>query len=199
MAIADVYNVRMGGGYLGNAWLNSFWYRCLADGAGVGAEQLLNSFQLSVLQPFAEFANTGVTITTLECVNYGDPLDFDVQSPSETEGLREETSDPAPSFLTASMQFNRQGPGSRYSYKRFCGLYELDINGNALTSTAITLLDDLSDGCRSQQVYGDWIFAPVQVKQPAPGTGGLGTNPTVNFTITTTLRVFLGTQNTRKS
>lgn len=194
MAVNDVYKCTLRGQYLGEEWVNVFFYRQTAVAAGNQAILLWQRFDATVADDYADWANTEVSFLELEILNMRVPTEFTSVQPTKTAGQRTATAGEAPSFLTGTIRFNRNGPGTRFSYKRLVGLCEEDIIQNGLSSAAVTALTGIGTLIRTTLINGLATFIPCQVRHPVI----LGVNPTVNFDLNNVTAVRLGTQNTRK-
>lgn len=195
MALNDVYQIKLTGTYQGITWNNVWWYRQLA-GAATTATALGPAWQTGVHANLAAFQNDEVDYTQLSVINYRLPSDSILSTPTITAGARAGTSNPAPTFLSASIRWNRNGPGTRYSYTRLVGLLEEDFSANALEAAAVALLTTAANSMTNTLISGANQWQRVQVG----GNPTLGVNPTVNFALTTPgLAYRLGTQNTRKT
>lgn len=196
MALNDIYKLTLSGQTLGEDNDNVFYYRTEATGSGSGAQNLCNSFEATILPAIFPLLSENATFQLIEAVNLASPTDYYSQVPSPNAGTRDSDGgvNDMPSFLVASVQFNRNGPGTRYSYKRFSGLLKADTLGNDLQSGTAAAWVSACVVFAVAAVFGSWTFRPVQVKHPTP----LGVNPVVNFVIGQVLEVELGTQNTRK-
>lgn len=194
MAVGDIYQVRVGGGYLGISWENVWWYSVFAAGVGQNATQLATLFEDNVIDNYTAAANPLASFQFCEVINWGTPADSASIVPSPSSGQREEDSDPAPSFLSVSVRVPRNGPGTRYGYKRFIGAYELDFNGNSLSSSGVTAWTDTAHWVYAPLIAAGSTYYPCQVRSGSP----LGVKPTLNFLYTEPALLRLGTQNTRK-
>jgi len=194
MAINDIYQVVLSGTYLSESWSNVFWFIQQSGPSSLAAANLADSFEFQDLPNIADFMNDSVGIDSLSVINYNDPLDSVLVAPTITDGARTGTSDPAPSFLSGTIRFTRNGPGTRYPYKRFVGLLEEDINGNNLEVATIALLTTIASDLLLNHIFGAYSWRYCQIG----GTPSLGTNPTLNFIVGGLSAVRLGTQNTRK-
>lgn len=194
MAINDVYQVRLQGTYQGVSWAN-VWYFVQQAGAANSATNLATRFQTQDLDPISDFQNSTVNYTDLSVINYRNPLDSVLVVPTITAGQRVGTSNPAPTFLAGGIRFYRNGPGTRYPYKRLVGLLEEDFNANALEPAAVALLVAAGTAMVLNHVQGADTWRYVQIT----GTPVLGVNPTIKFIVPGFVpTVYLATQNTRK-
>lgn len=195
MAVGHVTVARLEGNYLGVNWANVSFWRQITAGCADETVTLWNLLDSSIADETATFANDQVNFLSLHTTNIDAPS-FDINQPPTTiVGQRVTTeNEPAPSFIAASIRFNRFGAGSRYSYKRIVGLLESDFDGNALVSPATTLLNAIGSAYSENLSSGGCTWEPVQV---ASGWT-LGVPPTVNGVIQAQNGLFLSTQNTRK-
>lgn len=195
MAVNDVIMLRLDGDYQGQNWSNVFFYRQTAAGCANEAQALWNAFNGTPMTEITDFMNDEVNVTSLLSVIIRAPNVYYQATPTRTAGQRAGTSQPAPSYMAGSIRFNRNGPGSRYSYKRFVGVLEEDFSGNATESAAIALLNAIGDALVVSISNGGCTYEPVQV---ASGWTYY-TQPTVNHVINENLAARVTTQNSRKA
>lgn len=194
MAVNDVVMLRLDGDYKGQNWSNVFYYRQTAAGCANEAQALWNAFNGNPMTQITDFMNSEVNIVSLLSVIVRAPNVYYQAAPTITEGQRVGTSEPAPSYIAGSVRFNRNGPGSRYSYKRFVGALEEDYDGNTTETAAANLLFDIGGALDVAISNGGCTYEPVQVE-----SGWVYyTQPTVNFVINETLSARITTQNSRK-
>lgn len=198
MASGDVFVVKLFGNYDADETLNVFHY--VQEGPDIGGvntvAELINGFigviGSSLQAPLVDDA----FFTRIEAFGYRAPAIYndiraiawqgDIVPGSDNEG--------APSFLTLTFRSSRNGPGTRYGYKRFSGIPTDFINRNRITDTAyLTLLSDLAGDLGNQLTAGGLTFTPFIVQGPK----NLGTNP-LGYRATTWAFNGIGTQNSRK-
>lgn len=104
----------------------------IADDLADYAEPMYNRWA-NTLSPF-QSAQLIHTRTELYEVN---GLDFGIFA-SEDPTAGTETGDPLPSFNAVKVQLVRQTRATRHGWKRFAGLVETQVQGNSLTTGALT-------------------------------------------------------------
>lgn len=196
MGVGSIYRVILSGSYLGQQITNVWHYAQLAGGSGNQSGGLSTEFQAEVLANLADCVASQYDFTNLLVVDVQTPSQFtDDSSPTPSTGARTiADADLAPSYLAFGFRSNRNGPGSRYSYKRFPGLSEVDFDGNALTATFKALADPLRAALGSTLVSGANQYFPFQI----PGGVELGQVPPAGFVVNGWNDAYLTTQNSRK-
>ncbi len=196
--MADVYVVKMFQKLSGINILNVFFYRKIAGSDPDTAEALHQTFDDDVLASFIDCVSDALSINNLEIFQIDTPTQFFDGQPLNNSGTRTDTvTNRMPTANAFSFKTNRAGAGTRSSYKRFAGLLEEDVGGQALSSAflALTALDDLQTALGANLTSTSANeYEPVQVK----GTWAIGIAPTVNFVIDSVLGATLSTQVSRK-
>lgn len=200
MAVADIYCVKMFGDYLGQAFLNVFFYEQVLTGSPSDALGLHEAFDEDVLVDWVDTVVSLVGISNLEVFQPENPTDFHDGQPGNNVGTRAVTS-PArtAAFEAFAYRSNRDGPGSRASYKRFVGLSEEDTTGNLLEAAFLAIPAVVALATSMGQVIASGgpgaTYKPIQVKHPVP----LGIPVVKNFDIISWLPPYLTTQVSRRS
>lgn len=194
MAIGDIFEMRLRGNYLGQNTLNVYHYRQTAVGSGGNAGNLIGAFNTIIMPLLADALNEDAHWTDYVAFNIQVPTDYFEFPATITAGDREVADDAAPSWVVATVQYNRFGAGSRYSYKRHSGLLLGDVDGNSLTSSFVSLLTPYAAASDGPISNAGHTFEPVQVKSGYT----LGEAPVVNGTIVNYVGIKLGSQDTRK-
>lgn len=194
MAVGDIYQLVLNHTVLGVACVNRFWYRMNTLGTGSPAAGLAESFDGFILDVWKDCVSDDVVFQSIAVTNYANPLDFTVRTPTITTGTRTPATFTLPPELVCKLKFNRNGPGTRYTFKAISGLLREDIDNSGLTAAAVAILDDLGNALEVPQNFSGNIWDQVQVQ----GTPVLGVNPTSYFVVNTWLTAAFGTQNTRK-
>lgn len=177
-AVGDVYIIKQKQISGGQDILNQYFYEMTTVGDADGANELFNTFDDDVLSLLIDCVQDDMKTLALEIFNIQFPTEFREALPDNNTGTRVATAATrVPTYLAFSYRSNRNGPGTRRSYKRFAGLLEADIDTNVLSSSflAIPEVDTLrnilglaltgSGGgvWRQVQVKSDWVagFAPT--------------------------------------
>lgn len=196
MAIGDVIQVKLLGEYLGEAWVNVFYYLQTAGSAN-GAGACLNLFEEDVVPALLDTMVDTSAIIWLSAVNGMNNADQYERAPLSGYGqgvLDSITLGEAPSNMANGYRSNRGGIGTRYSYKRFAGMPLSWLDANGWDASASTPRAALAVALGSHPTGSGFSYSPVQV------TGGfaLGTPPTYTFVVDTwTPMDRPSTQNTR--
>jgi len=207
--IDDIYYSLFKTQYDDREFSNVFWWRVRTVGTALVLADSINGwFLANLVGPLADMLYVAATIQSVETYLWKEPIaDYDytaIVEPGTSAGEGE------PGFLSATFRSQRNGPGSRYSYKRFGGIGEGLVSGNdpfndAAWDAVAAVLNDLI-------VFPEGTtMAPVQVKHshtevidgvkvrvndlPPVNTG---VNPTINFDLTAVWAYHVGTQNSRK-
>lgn len=194
MAVGDIYQLVFNHTVLGVACVNRFWYRQDVAGSVSGAVSAASSFNLSLVPAFAAAQSDDCVYQSIEVVNYRTPTDFTVMTPTVTTGTRTPTTFTLPPELVAKLKFNRNGPGTRYTFKAISGFLREDIDNSGLTAAATTIANNLGIVLDNALTWSGATFSQVQVQGPTT----LGVNPTAFFVVNQYLAAAFGTQNTRK-
>lgn len=199
MAVGDVYRIILDYTYLGQQCNNVWHYGQIAGSVTPSAVQLLNGFETAVLTPLADTLNDGAVFNRILTVRINNPTDFSeslLPSPSGGQVVVA-AADRSPSYLCATYRSNRFGPASRYSYKRFAGLWDAVMDGNQLTAAYLALAAPLVIALGSNIVSGGNSYEPLQLR------GGIQLGDQVlpadvHGVTNTWVDPKLGTQNSRK-
>lgn len=195
MAVGDIYYLKLRQLYLGEDCLNVFYFRETVSGTALNdAAALAETWDAQILPDLALCQSEDVAYLDIETAVIANPTVFYNHIPTTTAGDRTTLTDTAPSWMCASLRFNRNGPGSRYAYKRFTGLLVEDINENQLVSGTATLFTTNCQSMRNPISGFGFTWVPIQVKSGWK----LNTVPVENFVINTLLGARLGSQNSRK-
>lgn len=184
MAIGEHYSLKVFGTYLGEAFLNTFAYRQTAGADPNPALGLATQFDASVLFDVADSVGDQMFFNRIECFSIESPSDYHDGPSANPQGLRVFAGGTSsPSYLAFGFRSNRAGAGTRASYKRFCGLGEVDVTDNSLGTTftsrpSVVALRSALAQSLSYLGVNTWI--PVQLKAGwSPGIP-----PVENFPIT---------------
>lgn len=195
MAVGDIYYLKLKQLYLGEEILNVFYFRETITGTALNrAAALAETWDNQILPDLALCQSEDLLYEDIETAVIRTPTVFYNHIPLTTNGVRVTVTDTAPSWMTASVRFNRNGPGTRYAYKRFSGLLVEDINENQLSGAAITLFTTNLQPMRNPISGFGFTWVPIQIKSGWT----LGSIPVENFVINSLLGARLGSQNTRK-
>lgn len=167
--VGDIYQLTLFASFLGQAITNVFHYRLLEVGSGAGgADNLGASFADNILDDLIPLQSESLGYTGLVCMNLHNLSDF-VETPLTLEGLLEIADDNnAPSYVALVYRYGRTAAGQRYGYKRFSGLVESQISGNAFTGN-VTDANDLATALIGNQggvLYDGWSFKPFIASRP---------------------------------
>lgn len=198
MAVDDVYVIKMKQIANQQEMLNQFFYVVSVDEGSDGAKELFDEFNTDILADWKNCVQDDQKITAVEVFNIGVPTKFWEALPSNNTGTRAATNTTrVPTWTAFSYRSNRNGAGTRRSYKRFAGLLEVDIDYNVLSSAflAITDVEDLRNmlGTKLTGVSGG-EFLPTQISAGwVPGI-----TPLINFNLTSWIAPVLTSQVSRK-
>jgi len=180
--------------------LNVFYYRqTVVNAAGAqDAEALFEAFNLDVLSHWDEVVTDEISILEVEVFAIEFPTDNHQAVPNNNVGTRTVvTAERAPSWVAAGYKSNRNGAGTRSSFKRFAGLSQIDYDANGFTTAflALAAVESLRNALGSEiESAGGSKFVPVQLKSGWT----LGINPVENFQLNTWLLPVLTSQVSRK-
>jgi len=165
MAVGTVYRVVLTSTLFGQVCTNVFHYGQLA-GLTAGAPDLLGGFQTNVLDAIADMLSEEVDFTSLLVVSIGNPTDYaEDTSPTPGEGQRSaDSTTTLPSNVCVTFRSNRFGPGSRYSYKRFSGILEPDVDGNNIDFASLTTAAAVATALGALISWGTGLYEPIQVR-----------------------------------
>ncbi len=199
MATGDIYVVKMKQVYFTQEILNLFYYHQTAqNNPDTNAIGLADEFDQNVLADWAGMVNTSISITELETFAINNPIDNDSRVPLNNVGTRAIGDNlRAPSWIAAGFKSNRNGPGTRSSYRRFAGLGEEDIDDNVISPTFVALqaVQDLKASMAAILVtVSGSQYQPIQV----PGGWSVGVYPGINFNLVSWLDPTLTSQVSRK-
>lgn len=198
MAVGDIYVLKMNQELFTQAMLNVFYYEQTTKLGSDDAANLNEAFNAFILQEWQGCVGNGVTIPFIEAFAIANPSDFNQVTPAINTGLRTAPSDQrSPGWIAFSYRSNRNGAGTRSSYKRFGGIFDTDMNANVLDSLFLAIPSvgalQISLGNPVTSIAGD-VYKPVQVKSGWQ----LGFPPIKNFDITSWFTASLSSQVSRK-
>ena len=178
--------------------LNVYYYRLVSGSAPDPAEELFTAFDGGLLDEFIDCVSENLSINNVEIFEIATPTEFFSAEPTNNQGTRTDTvANRMPTFNAFSYKTNRAGAGTRSSYKRYCGLLEEDVGGNALSASfkalaaVVALQSAIGDNLISS---GGNEYEPVQVKSG----WSIGVTPVVNFVIEQVQPATLSSQVSRK-
>lgn len=198
MAVGEFYVVKQFTTYLGQNMLNQYFYEQVGESGETDAKGLWLAFDDDIMSTWSGTIGTGVDCPNVEVFQIAEGSDFHSEQPTNNQGTRVIVGAATlPSSVAFSYRSNRAGAGTRRSRKRFSGMDETDITGNALTALflAITAVGDMATklGAVIQQGANS-NYKPIQI---AAGWA-VGFPPTKNFDVPTWDTAVLSTQNSRK-
>lgn len=179
MSIGDCYAVKLFQDFDGQQLLNVWTYEQVAGGSNQ-ADALRDAFESTVLAEIAALQVTTIDYTNLEVFNIEFGSDYADGAPTPGSGLR--TADTLlPKFVALGMRSNRDGYGSRRSFKRFGGFNEADtLSATTWQSSIMGLADTLAAAMQGNLSDGTNTFKPIQLLSGwSPGSV-----PNKNFDIT---------------
>lgn len=181
MTIGDVIQVKVSGTYLGEAWNNVFYY-LQAGGGAAAAGACLNLFEAQVMDNVVDMMLDTSDVTYLTAVNGMNNADQYERLPNAGYSVGELDAavlGEAPSNVAVGFRSNRNGIGTRYSYKRFAGVPLSWLSANGWDASSDTLRAAMAVALGGTLTGSGYTFQPVQV------TGGftLGTAPTYTFVL----------------
>jgi len=138
--VGDVFQLTLKASYLGQNISNVFfYYMSIATSSNPYAAALANLFADEVLPSIIDFQSDELVYSEIYCVNVGTPLDMVVLPLATSGSIAADPDTLLPSYVAAKFRFTRSGAGQRYGYKRFAGLNDALVNGNAPSSSMTTL------------------------------------------------------------
>lgn len=200
MGLGTFYCLKMFGTLYAQNTLNVFFYEQASSGTPSDAEGLFEAFDEDVLNHWTGSVLNQTDIIRVEVFAPSDPSDFFDGVPVNNQGLRAAPAgERSPSYAAFGFRSNRAGPGTRASYKRFCGLAEEDMDANSLqpsfTGLAAVVALQAALGTVISQAPTGALYKPIQVQHPVP----LGFPPVKNFDITTWGTAYLTSQVSRRA
>lgn len=181
MTVGDIYQLKLQSVHpVGEECLNVFYYEIISQDGELTAENVADEFQddimLVAIQPCVET----IIFNRLTTINGMDNLDNNETNPAAIG--QGSTDTPAASNQAVAMRSQRNGPGTRYSYKRWTG-YPHTALGTSDGSFNETYFDGLSPAqliLSENIVHSNGELAPIQIG----GGFVLGISPTRNFFLT---------------
>lgn len=198
MAVGDVYLLKMFQDFFSVKCLNVFAYQQQNAAAETDALGCFTAFDQSILINWKSSVVSQVTIPNVEVFQIASPSDFKDGAPVNNAGTRAAVlADLMPAFVAASYRSNRNGAGSRRTYKRFTGLKDVDVDNNALSVAFLALPGVIALLAALPLPIANATgstYVPVQLKSDWV----LGAAPTINFPITSYSQPTLSSQVSRK-
>lgn len=175
--IGDTFRVTWTGEYLTSQVIQVFHYRLVSGSNLTTAAVTLTDLMESVVwAAVKKLLNVEYTLQTIYAVNWPNPDDFDIRAVGETGDNSTAGAAALPSWMTVAFRYNRKSAAGRHGYKRFAGILDQQVQGNAWTGNAAdtddveaALVALLEEGGGSENVY-----SPLIANRGFP----LGTNPT---------------------
>jgi len=175
-SVGDVVQATLEGLYLGQSWANVFHFQVtIAGGGGSAPLSVREGFVAGVLTDLLGTMNAGTHVDRLYSVNLADPTEFDDYTINDDGTFSVTNADYLPSNLAWTLRYGRANPTFRNGYKRFIGLTETQVTGNALSSVQ-TEMQNVAD-----TLYAGWFgttdgsqyISPFVARRPIV----YGTNP----------------------
>lgn len=193
MATNDVYRLTLRTAYFGRLNYNIFHYVQATNGVGVAAQQLWNGFQADVWPHIAAVLSSDVDTPYVQVVSYPNPTTDNYESaPTPGTGSLSPSAQMIPRWVL-SMRSSFGGPTTRRSYKRFSGIVEQMVAGDAVDAAYATAVGTLANALGDTIGGGGATFTPCQV----PSNSEYGVNPTINRLVTDWSFAGWATQNSR--
>lgn len=194
--MGDVYVAIAGGTFNGEDWRNRFWYVLEADESEDSVAGVLTAAldddcysDLSILM--SQFWE----IDFIEAYKWRDAAsDYDYLGLAY--GGSDILTNAMPSSIALSYRSPKGTPGQRYGHKRFAGLPEAMVNGNAVSSEAV--FDNVGTFLGNYIATSNTRLIPCIVRSSTIPGVSLGVNPTVTRYVLGNWTYFLGTQASRK-
>lgn len=144
--VGDVYQVRLFSEYLQEPIVNIFHYAVTVAPTDVPeSADVISQFRATVMNLLIEVTSTGMRFDRVEAYNIRDVVDFDsVLFAGQTDEFGKVSGEALPAFFNYKYQYQRVAVGQRYGYKRFCGVPESFVDGNNVSATGQTLVNDLA-------------------------------------------------------
>lgn len=168
MSVGEIYVLKMKQESDNVAILNQFFYKEIQAPTLGSAEELAKTFDSIILAEWAGSVVDAISCILVEVFAIETPTDFFELSPTNEVGLRVST--PAtlmPTYMAFSYASNRDGAGTRRSFKRFAGLLDVDVDGNSLSSSFLSIdaVGDLRALLGSNLIGATGgVFQPYQIK-----------------------------------
>jgi hypothetical protein len=170
--VGDVIRVVWTGTFLGHNFNNVFHYKVTLEGdtAFPCPNMVLDYSGLLWSTYLAPMISEGMVLTNVLVVNMRDPSQFaDSGVIAETGGIDQDDQVNLTSWFATAFRYRRRYPGQRNGSKRFCGVVETQVNGNAWygsTSAPDALADELGTPNNSAAFNG-WGWSPFVAQSGA--------------------------------
>lgn len=181
MTVGDIYQLRLNLNHPSDPeCINVFYYRVITQTNSISAENVADDFVTNILDAIMEPLANNITANGLTTINGMSNSDFNETNPSVSGGSG--TGTPAPAFIAIGYRSQRNGPGSRRSYKRVVGPPSnvFDTTNGRFSLDFQALIETASD------IFDDTLTLAGGTLDPCQITGGfvLGVTPTFHFDLT---------------
>lgn len=198
MATGDIWQVRLVGTYLSVPTNNIFYFEETGNSTVNTASRIADDFRDNTLPLLVTMLHSDVLFTHIIVTNWTTGLE-QVDRSINVQGSPSLLSDPMPSFVTFSWKFPKSIPLYSSGGKRFAGVSEIYVNGNAESIPSQEVIDFRVGLLRSINYQGVFARPVVLVtslnKQPVPH--GMGDAPFTFWAITDCVFRGVSTQRSR--
>lgn len=198
IALGDLLQVTDFQTYLGEQVLNVYYYRWSSAPTVDNSAYmpLLDDFIAEVINPVRDLQSAALAHDRVQVKNLSNGLDF-AERPVGLNGLL--TSTPSaiePSYVSLGFQLVRDSLVTRNGYKRFAGVVDEQVQGNAFSGDLTDVADVVNALKKSLSVGLIEVAFPVIVKRPIPEPAG---DDYLYSSVSSVIFKGLGSQNTRKA
>lgn len=174
----DVIRTIWTGTFLGENFNNVFHYKVTVEGDPLHpCAGMVANYSVLLWQTFlAPMISEGMVLTNILVVNLRDPSEFyDSGVIAETGDIDQADQVNLTSWFATAFRYQRRFPGQRNGSKRFCGVVESQVNGNAWygsTSLPDALAGELGTA-NDPSAFNSWGWSPFVARAGAE----YGANP----------------------
>lgn len=190
----SLYQVKIKGTYLGQNWLNRFYYDNANDDGD--AETLNVELLLDVIPAMRGIMHSGASFTELETIALDDPFDYSTSGLDQVGSVGGEG---LPAFVTSTFSLIPGRRDIRRGRKAFAAVSELVIaDGGQLTASFVPQYNAMIVALKKQLVGGLGTTAPGSLYTPALYRPPLDGDPPILAPVTDVIFRWFSTQNSRK-
>lgn len=195
-SVADIVTIRPCGTYLDQQVCNIFYYLVGVWTGNLTLEDVLDEFITDVLAPIRAIQSTSLTWNELSyrnLTNASEKLDRSISLAGTVTSAGTDT----PSYVAAPFTYNHDNSNVRPGAKRFAGLIEGWVSGNAYGGSA-TPTNALQTALAANLVAGspeDFRFEPIVLGRNPDGSYNFGQ---LGFVTSVLQTGYVSTQNSRK-
>lgn len=191
----DVYFAIARGEYLGENWINRWWY---AQGGDEPDDQVSEVLVLAIRAAMGDLADAlheDWLCDYVEAYKWKDPASDYYNGGANFAGSIS-ASQGCPSFLVISFRSSKGYPGQRYGYKRVSGIPELYLEGNDLATP--NEYNNFATFLGSPISTTNGVLVPALIDTKTIPDINTGANPSASRNLFGQWTYKLGTQNSRK-